>query len=43
MKRIKAHPILGKEKKRKKIKIIVDDKIMFAYEGETIATALFNS
>jgi len=40
MKRIIEHPILGKEKKRKKIKIIVNGKSMYARKGETIATSL---
>jgi len=40
MKRIIEHPILGKEKKRKKIKIIVNGKSMYAYKGETIAASL---
>jgi predicted molibdopterin-dependent oxidoreductase YjgC len=40
MKRIIKHPILGKEKKRKKVKIIVNGESTYAYEGETIAAAL---
>ena len=40
VKRIKEHPILKKVNKRKKVKIIVDDKSIIAYEGETIAAAL---
>jgi predicted molibdopterin-dependent oxidoreductase YjgC len=38
--RIIDHPILGKEKKRKIITIIVDGKEIEAYEGEVIAAAL---
>lgn len=38
--RIIDHPILGKEKRRKKITIIVDGKAVNAYEGEMIAAAL---
>jgi len=40
VKRIIKHPILGKEEKRKKIKIIINGKSMYAYKGETIAAAL---
>lgn len=40
MKRIREHPILGKEEKRKKIKIVVNGKNIYAYKGETIAAAL---
>jgi len=43
MKRIIEHPILGEEEKRKKIEIIVNEKSMYAYEGETIAAALIAS
>jgi len=38
--RIKEHPILGKEKKRKKIAILVDGRKISAYEGEPIAASL---
>jgi len=38
--RVEDHPILGKLKKRKKVKIVVDGKEMDAYEGEMIASAL---
>ncbi len=38
--RIENHPILGEYKKGKEIKITVDGKILKAYEGEMIATAL---
>ena len=40
MKRIIEHPILAKEEKRKKIKIVVNGKNLYAYKGETIAAAL---
>jgi len=40
MKRIIEHPILGEEEKRKKIKIVVNGKNIYAYKGETIAAAL---
>jgi predicted molibdopterin-dependent oxidoreductase YjgC len=38
--RVENHPILGKLKKGKKVKIVVDGKEMDAYEGEMIASAL---
>ncbi len=38
--RVKNHPILGKEPKRKKIAIFVDGKKIPAYEGEPIAASL---
>jgi predicted molibdopterin-dependent oxidoreductase YjgC len=38
--RVENHPILGKLKKRKKVKIIVDGEEMEAYEEEMIASAL---
>jgi len=38
--RIDNHPILGKQKKRKKLKIKVDGKIIDAYENEPIIVAL---
>lgn len=38
--RIIEHPILGKLKDKKKIKIIVDGKEIEAYKGEMIAAAL---
>lgn len=37
---IKNHPILGKLENKKKVKIIVDDEKIEAYEGEMIASAL---
>ncbi len=39
--RIKNHPILGLQKERKKINIEVDGEKIEAYEGETIAAALW--
>ncbi|QEK12442.1 (2Fe-2S)-binding protein [Crassaminicella thermophila] len=41
MTRIMQHPILGEIGKRKKVKIMVDGKEMYAYEGEMIAAALW--
>ena len=41
--RVEDHPILGKLKKGKKVKIIVDGEEMEAYEGEMIAAALLAS
>jgi len=41
--RVIEHPILGKAEKRKKIEIMVDDKIIRALEGEPIAAALIAS
>jgi len=38
--RIVKHPILGPLELKKNINIIVDDKIIKAYEGEPIASAL---
>jgi len=38
--RVEDHPILGKLKKRKKVKIIVDGEEMEAYEEEMIASVL---
>ena len=38
--RIDNHPILGKNKKGREIKITVDGKKVIAYEGEMIAAAL---
>jgi len=38
--RVEDHPILGKLKKRKKVKIIVDGEELDAYKGEMIASAL---
>jgi predicted molibdopterin-dependent oxidoreductase YjgC len=38
--RIKDHPILGPVKAQKKIKIKIDGKVISAFRGEPIATAL---
>ena len=38
--RILEHPILGGFEEKKKVKIQVDEKRMFAFEGEPIAAAL---
>ena len=38
--RIIDHPILGEEQMGKKVQITVDDKMIDAYEGEMIASAL---
>jgi len=38
--RVENHPILGKLKKGKKVKIVVDGEGMDAYEGEMIASVL---
>ena len=38
--RVKNHPILGKEARRKKITIFVDGRKIPAYEGEPIAASL---
>ncbi|MCL5069746.1 MAG: (2Fe-2S)-binding protein [Actinobacteria bacterium] len=41
--RINNHPILGEEIKSKEVEVIVDGKIIKAYEGEMIASALVAS
>jgi len=41
--RIKDHPILGKSQYKKVINIIVGGKNIKAFEGETIASAMFAS
>lgn len=38
--RIKEHPILGKEPKRRRVTIFIDGKKISAYEGEPIAASL---
>jgi predicted molibdopterin-dependent oxidoreductase YjgC len=38
--RVEDHPILGKDERKKKINIYVDDKLIQALEGDTIAAAL---
>ncbi len=40
MSRIKEHPILGNEIRRKKVTIYCDNREIKAYEGEMIAAAL---
>jgi len=40
MKRVLEHPILGREDKANKVKIIVDGKEILANEGEMVAAAL---
>jgi len=39
--RITGHPVLDDLKERKKVKIIVNGKILYAFEGEPIAAALY--
>ncbi len=39
--RIHDHPILGKIPERKKLLIYLNGRKLFAYEGETIAAALY--
>jgi predicted molibdopterin-dependent oxidoreductase YjgC len=39
--RIKEHPILGTIKKGKEIRFVFDGKPLTAYEGDTIAAALW--
>jgi predicted molibdopterin-dependent oxidoreductase YjgC len=38
--RVDDHPILGKDERKTKINIYVDDKLVQALEGDTIAAAL---
>lgn len=40
MRRVLEHPILGDLKKRKLVKILVDGRVITAYDGEPIAAAL---
>ena len=41
--RIENHPVLGEYIKGKEVKITFDGKVITAYKGETIATALIAS
>ncbi|MCL4415771.1 MAG: (2Fe-2S)-binding protein [Actinobacteria bacterium] len=41
--RIKNHPILGEELRNKEIEIVVDGKMIKAYKGEMIASAIVAS
>lgn len=38
--RIKEHPILGKEPKRRRVTVFIDGKKISAYKGEPIAASL---
>ncbi|HOK80504.1 MAG TPA: (2Fe-2S)-binding protein [bacterium] len=39
--RIYDHPVLGKMPERKKVSIYLNNKKLIAYEGETVAAALY--